>query len=475
MPPMFRSNHARAFVAIAAAAFSTTGSQAQNAAIQSPGPAPAQLASPIATPAATPLAAPPAADSTLQSLRARQIELHYRVAGSAPDSIVELWYTRDRGASWQAYGKDDDRTSPMLFDAPSEGLYGFMLVPHLGGQPVRPLPTAYEAPQRWVFIDATPPLAQWHGVEPAENFATSRVLQLRWTAHDDNLAPRPVSLSYQSSADQNWNEIDNAVANTGLYDWRVPETVAGAVSFKLIIRDQGGHAVERTFGPIALDKLARLTVTTATTDRPTAPAASPTPATRPDLLSMLDSPAAPASQPATPHVDLLKQRMAADLYRQGSWYLVHGQYALAAERMREAIENDPDLLEARHDLAGIFYRQQDYDRAIAEYQSVLSRNANYESALYGAALAYVAKRDYHQSREMLTRLLKINDRNAEAWLDLGDVTFMMGDVINARANWRRVQKLDSATTDVVSKAQRRLELYGPTDELSSAKKENSPQ
>jgi tetratricopeptide (TPR) repeat protein len=182
--------------------------------------------------------------------------------------------------------------------------------------------------------------------------------------------------------------------------------------------------------------------------------------------------AAPATRPeALPRVDLLQRRMAADLYRQGSWHLVRGQYGVAAERMREALEHDPDLLEARHDLAGIFYRQQNYDRALAEYQSVLDRNANYESALYGAALAYVAKRDYDRSREMLTRLLKINDRNAEAWLDLGDVLFMTGDVINAQANWRQAMKLDPSAKEVIAKAQRRLELYGPSDELSSAKQE----
>ena len=404
------------------------------------------------------------------SVRSREIELHYQVSPTDTSTEVELWYTRDRGTSWQSYGKDEDHTSPLVFTAPSEGLYGFLLIAHVAGQPARPAPRAYEAPQRWVFIDATPPLAQWDGVQPAEDFATSRVLQLRWTAHDDNFGSRPVSLSYQSSLDQNWTAIDTAVANTGVYDWRVPESVSGRVTVKLIVRDQGGHTVERTFGPISLDKYASLSAAKARSETPTsrpalATSAEPSPAgtAKSDL-----APGAPTTRPETlPRVDLLQRRMAADLYRQGSWHLVRGQYGVAAERLREALEHDPDLLEARHDLAGIFYRQQDYDRAIAEYQAVLERNANYESALYGAALAYVAKRDYHRSREMLTRLLKVNDRNAEAWLDLGDVLFMTGDVINARANWRQAMKLDPSATELISKAKRRLELYGSNDEVSS--------
>lgn len=48
---------------------------------------------------------------------------------------------------------------------------------------------------------------------------------------------------------------------------------------------------------------------------------------------------------------------------------------------------------------------------------------------------------------MLTRLLQVNDRNAEAWLDLGDVLFMTGDVANARANWRRAIKIDPAARE----------------------------
>lgn len=400
---------------------------------------------------------------SITSIRSRQIELHYSISAAVQDVQVELWYTRDRGATWQSSGTDADRTSPIVFTAPSEGLYGFTLIPAVAGQPSRPSPNAYEAPQRWVFIDSTPPLAQFNGVEPGEDFASTRLLQLRWTAHDDNLAARPISLSYQSSMDQNWREIEGPLANTGAYDWRVPGDVAGMVTLKIIVRDQGGYAVERTFGPIELEKYAAKPAAMALTGSPRSESADA-------ATSVAASPFATTQPAAKPRVDLLKQRMAADLYRQGSWHLVRGQYAVAAERMREALDSDPDLLEARHDLAGIFYRQQDYDRAIDEYQGVLSRNANYESALYGAALAYVAKRDYDRSREMLTRLLQVNDRNAEAWLDLGDVLFMTGDVTNARANWRRAMKIDPSAKEVLAKAQRRLDLYGTADQLSSADK-----
>jgi Tfp pilus assembly protein PilF len=401
-----------------------------------------------------------AESSTPLSVRSRTVELHYRA--NPADAEIELWCTRDRGITWQCWGKDDDHASPLVFTAPGEGLFGFTMIAYVGGKPSRPTPTAYEPPQRWVFIDATPPLAQWSTVEPAEGFATNRTLQLRWTAHDDNLSGRPIALSYQSSTDQAWHEIDSAVANTGMYDWKLPETVAGQVMVKLIVRDEGGNSVERVFGPVAMEKYLRSPSTMPVVEQN----AKPQPTSRPDSLAM-GLPA--ATQPAPlPRVDLLKQRMAMDLYRQATWHLQRGQYAVAAERLRESLEQDPDLLEARHDLAGILYRQQDYDRAIDEYRAVLARNPKYESALYGSALAYVAKRDYDSSRDMLTRLLSVNDHNADAWLDLGDVLFMMGDVTNARGHWQRAMKIDPSAKELVTKAQRRLDQYG-ANQVSVAK------
>lgn len=425
------------------------------------------------------------------SVRSRQVELHYRLNGASPDAVIELWYTHDRGATWRKWGVDEDRTSPVVFSATSEGLYGFTMIVREGDRTSRPEPIAHEPPQCWVFIDATPPLVQWDRVEPAEDFAHRRVLQLRWTAHDDNLASRPVCLSFQSSIDQTWQVIDNAVANIGRYDWAVPADVNGRITLKISVRDEGGHVVERHYGPVAFDRLGRVTLaagsgeasgtqpaedmeapqvlsarpTTADADSPSV--AKSRPAGAPDILSV-QAASAPAPDTSS-RVSAERARLAADLYRRGSWHLVRGQYAVAAERFKEALEQDPEMLEPMLDLAGIHYRQNDYDKAIEQYQALLSRNGRYEPALYGAALAYVARKDYHQSRDMLTRLLQVNDKNADAWLDLGDVLFMMGDVTNARAHWRRATRVDPSAAEVIEKARRRLEQYLAPEEAQAAR------
>ncbi len=386
------------------------------------------------------------------AVRSRQVELHYTLHGTAATAEVELWYSRDLGGTWQRYGLDPDGRSPMVFVPPGEGLYGFKLIVRDGERVSGAPPRAHDRPHRWAFVDYTPPLAQWDGIEPGDDFAARRVVHLRWTAHDDHFDGRPVSLAYQSSLDQQWKVIAERVANAGRYDWTVPADVGGQVSLRLTVRDRGGHAVERVYGPVPVERWAGMATTR--------------PAEGGLLASVEASGAARTVDPPQPGVPELppgppgpERRRAEELYRQGSWHLVRGQYAPAAERFREALELDPQMVEARNDLAGICYLQKNYEEALRLYLETLKVRAHHEPALRGAALAHVARRDYAQSRDMLERLLAVNGGDAEARLDLGDVLFMMGDRARAVQEWRAAGTTETAV--IVEKARRRLELYGP--------------
>ena len=58
----------------------------------------------------------------------RVFDIEYEVnAASLPLDAVQLWYTKDGGKSWHQYGPDDDRQSPISFEAPAEGLYPPMM------------------------------------------------------------------------------------------------------------------------------------------------------------------------------------------------------------------------------------------------------------------------------------------------------------------------------------------------------------
>lgn len=386
---------------------------------------------------------------TVWAVRSRQAELHYRLVDAGPTTAVQVWYTRDRGATWLEGGTQTQHDRPALFDAPGEGLYGFILQikPHPRAE--LPPPTSRSTVQRWVFIDYTPPLLQWDSVEPSEAFSARRIVRLHWTAHDANFPTRPLTLCYQSSHDQTWQVIEAAMANTSRYDWQVPPELAGQITLRLSARDLGGHVVERLYGPVPLEHWIASGIATNDGRATTRPF-------DPEELAHRES---PTSQPA-PVISEEDRRRGQELYDLASWHLLREDYAVAAERLREALEHNPDLLPAMNDLACIHHLQRDYPKAIALFESLLAKNSGYASALRGLHGSYIAQRRYDRSREVLSRLLAINENDAESRLDMGDVLFMMGDVEAAREQWSEALTADASAKEIIAKARDRLRHHG---------------
>ena len=380
-------------------------------------------------------------------VRSRHLSLEYRLTGAQAGAVVDLWYTRDRGRTWHPGDDKGYPASPIRFRVPAEGLYGWVI--SLRNDPDSPTsaPMAGTQPQRWVFVDATPPLLQWEGVEPAEDFATSRRVYLRWTAYDSNLPVRPISLAWQSSIDQIWHVLEEAIPNTGRYDWTVPEEVAGQLTLNIAVCDEGRHVVERMFGPVGIDQWMK----GSTSPKPPTSQPATKPAAPDDVKGRVAG--------WTPRADSEAQRKAVQLYQRGSWYLLRGEYAIAAERFREALGHDPEMLDALNDLGGIHYLQKDYGRAEQLYGQILKKDADNIDAMRGSFLASVARRQYPQSRSMLQRLLMVDDQDAEAWVDLGWVLFRMGDRQAARSHWQHALTIQKAPADVIERARRFLREY----------------
>jgi tetratricopeptide (TPR) repeat protein len=389
----------------------------------------------------------------VQPVRSRQVELEYRLTDADTDAEVELWYTRDRSATWQRWGTQKDHNRPLVFEAPAEGLYGFVLIVNDKSGSSAPPPDARTQPQRRVFIDYTPPLVQWDSVEASEAFASRRTVRLRWTAHDTNLAGRPISLWYKSSIDQAWRPIEEELPNSGQYDWTVPVQVSGQITLRIVVRDLGGHLAERLYEPVSIDKWMTAGIPLPKT-RPADPASGGA-ASRPALAS--------ATMPAHDSLKLASltdRQKAEQLWSQGSWYASRNEYAVAAERFREALEINPAYVPAMYDLGAIHYLQKDYDQALDMFSSVLKQDPKHLLALRGMHESYIAQKQYAKSYEMLQQLAKLNGKDAKTWLDLGDVLFMMGQPVEARGMWTKAMNVDPSAGSVISSAQARLSRYG---------------
>jgi len=146
-------------------------------------------------------------------------------------------------------------------------------------------------------------------------------------------------------------------------------------------------------------------------------------------------------------------------YDLATTYRRRGDNAMAMIKYREALELDPNLNDARNDLAGVLVLAGSYDAAEQEYGRVLERDAKYKPALKSLALVQAHKKNYRTAAQTLERLLAVDSTDSEAWLYLGDVTMFMGDRAAARQHWAKAAGSKTAVVDVKDRARKRLAIY----------------
>lgn len=187
----------------------------------------------------------------------KRFRLEYDADGVPVEQIasVELWGTHDGGKSWLKWGDDPDRQSPFEVEVEQEGAFGFrIVVVHRNGMAGH-TPRAGDAADIWVGVDATQPTAKFGSVAYGKGISSGQ-LQVQWTASDEWLASRPVTLSYSTDPQGPWTVIAGGLANTGQYFWRVDPNVPRKVYLQLEVRDQAGNvAIDRLPEVVELEGL----------------------------------------------------------------------------------------------------------------------------------------------------------------------------------------------------------------------------
>jgi hypothetical protein len=167
--------------------------------------------------------APPRRAAAPRVVNQRQFQIGYRIEEVGPSGIssVEMFITQDNGATWYRYGEDPDKRSPFVVNVPREGVYGFTLIVRSGvGLAVDP-PQPGERPSIVVNVDETAPRVQLLPPEQGRGTALNKLL-IRWVAQDENLAERPIMLSYGTNPNGPWQPFTAGLENTGTYVWTLP-------------------------------------------------------------------------------------------------------------------------------------------------------------------------------------------------------------------------------------------------------------
>lgn len=369
--------------------------------------------------------------------------------GSGGLGEVELWITADGGQNWDLAQKTGGDDLPMRVQVSSDGLYGlFVVARNQAGASSGP-PQAGEHPHHLVLVDSAAPLVQVQQVRIVRRDPLAApILVVSWTAYDAHPADRPVSLYYQTTTQAGWQLLARAVEDVGRFDWTVPATLTGNITVRVEFSDQAGNRGIADAPPVTLGVVPVSEVAVGQAS-PTVPLpAIPEPSQPPGI----------GGPPATqmPAADPIKAK---ELYDLAIWHKERGDYALAVERLVEAMNLGPGLLAPAYDLAEIYYTEGNYQGSLDIYQRVLDGHRGDRDALRGGALALVALRKYPKAMEKLQSILRVQPGDAETWLDAGDVYLWMGQRSQARRYWEQVRQLSPSAADLNIKAQKRIKRY----------------
>lgn len=172
----------------------------------------------------------------------KRFALEYDIESAGPGGVaeVELWMTRDRGASWMKHSSDADKQSPFDVTVADEAIYGFRIVIVSKSGLASSAPRPGDLADLWIGVDTTAPRTQLTSISFGEGPEAGK-LDIRWEADDARLGPRPVSLMYAENAAGPWNTVAAGLPNSGQYYWPMAGIVPKRALLRIEVRDEAGN------------------------------------------------------------------------------------------------------------------------------------------------------------------------------------------------------------------------------------------
>lgn len=188
----------------------------------------------------------------------RRFSLEYDVESVGPDGLadVELWGTTDGGQTWLKWGSDTDKVSPFDVEVNGEARFGFRIVIVGRNGLASNAPQPGDAADIWIGVDQTKPTARLTAAAYGSGPQAGK-LDIRWEAQDENLGPRPVTLSLSDRPDGPFTPIAAGIPNSGQYFWDFDPRSPRVIYLRLEVRDEAGNvAVDQMTEPIQVEGLA---------------------------------------------------------------------------------------------------------------------------------------------------------------------------------------------------------------------------
>ena len=151
-----------------------------------------------------------------------------------------VYYSNDRGKTWQLWGQDPDRVSPFDIETKEVGVFGFRIVVVGRSGLASPRPQTGETPDIVVVVDRTDPVVRISGAQYGE---ADRIgsLVIRYECEDAHLTPRPISLAFSDSLEGPWTTIAAGLQNNGEYAWPADPQLPRKIYLRIDAKDQAGN------------------------------------------------------------------------------------------------------------------------------------------------------------------------------------------------------------------------------------------
>ncbi|GAB6012425.1 tetratricopeptide repeat protein [Viscerimonas tarda] len=128
---------------------------------------------------------------------------------------------------------------------------------------------------------------------------------------------------------------------------------------------------------------------------------------------------------------LSAQKAVRDSIRSGNKAYTEQRYRVAESNYKAAIAKDPTSKEAVYNLGNAYYKQNNWDEAIKEYQQYLNvetGNANNMSAAWhNVGTTMLKKKDLQQSADAYKKALRLNPKDEQTRYNLAVVQKMIQD------------------------------------------------
>ncbi len=366
------------------------------------------------------------------------VTYNVRDTGGAGVKKVTLYYQMGDNKQWHIYGDDEDRTSPIRFQAPKGGKYGFKIVSEDRVGNHEPVPGNDTRPDVLCLMDAKAPVVQFTNFKgKMEPVMGGRMYSIQWQATDDNMAEHPILLEVTLDGGATWEVITAYYKNSGEYPWIVPDKGDfNNVRLRISAFDVLGNKGVDMSDPFFLDSMVPDSAD------PMVPWDEKQP--EPELA------APPLSSPED---FAMRITVAVDEH----------EFVLAQSLIDRAMQKWPASADIHHLQGRLHLKTNNYDEAVKSYKEAVKIKSDHQDSHLGMGVAYLmlgngavtAKAEdkavayFRKAALELEEAAKIPPDTWEELFDLGYIYARLGNYDQALTYLNMALKLDPTNGDTL--------------------------